>query len=407
MKEDRKILLITDLNFPYGGASANFLRLFSKGVVENGYSIEVLLQRGNQFGKTINKSRNGIVNDVNYTHCCFSNRPKYNFLKIVDDICGIFFPVFFILKKRLTGRLNYVIMYNSNALYSFLILFICRIFSIPIFNFVVEWYEKESLISNSPLGSLKWIFFKTQFEFLNKKFSALIVLTHFLKKYYLLNNLCVNKIHVQPNFIDFESFKLNSLGAKGDFVKIGYCGTPTHKDGIDDLFTAFHLLQNHYINMQLLIIGDLIGTDSLIPELKEKAKTLGIFDKIIFTGLVGYLEIPKLLHSCDILVLARPSGKFAEAGFPTKLGEYMACKKPVVITKVGDIPFYLKDCKNAMLAEPDNPKSVADKIAFLIENPESAKKIGIEGYNWAKSVLEYKNAAKNIIDFIVNLREND
>jgi glycosyltransferase involved in cell wall biosynthesis len=134
----------------------------------------------------------------------------------------------------------------------------------------------------------------------------------------------------------------------------------------------------------------------------KKAVELGISKNLTFSGLVDYEKVLQLLQTCNILVLARPSGIFAEAGFPTKLGEYLICKKPVVITKVGDIPLYFKDGFNAMLAEPDNPQSVADKIEFLIENPKTGIKIAENGFNWAKENLEYKMATRKIIEFMEN-----
>jgi glycosyltransferase involved in cell wall biosynthesis len=400
MKKTPKILLITDSNFPYGGAPANFLRLFTKGVIENQHYIDVLIQKGRQFGNQRNQKKSGTINGLHFRHCCFANRPKNYFLKIIDDICGIIFPLFFIIKNRLTGKLSSVLMYNSNAFFSVLNIFLCKILGIPIFNFVVESYEKDSVVAKSPLRILAWYLFSFQFKIINRKYTGLIVLSTFLKSYYIKNGIKENKIHLQPNFIDFEIFENIYPIKNNSSIRIGYCGTPTRKDGIDDLLSAFSILQQNYPNTELLIIGDSTGLKSLISPLKERAKNLKIDQKTFFAGLVDFIEIPILLCSCDILVLARPDGIFAEAGFPTKLGEYMACKKPVVITKVGDIPLYLKDSVNAMLAEPDNPQSVADKIAFLIENPIKARLIGEEGYKWAKSILEYKAATKKVVDFI-------
>ncbi len=57
-----------------------------------------------------------------------------------------------------------------------------------------------------------------------------------------------------------------------------------------------------------------------------------------------------------------------------------------------------------MLAEPDNPQSVADKIGFLIDHPDKARVIGENGYNWALDKLQYNKAAKKIIDFIENVK---
>lgn len=400
MIHKKKMLLLSDMNFPYGGASANFLRLFATGLSYNNEEVTVVLQRGRQYGNTKNESRRGTVDDVRYWHCCFSNRPRNYFLKIVDDVFGMFIPLIYIFFQYVSGRLKCVIMYTSNAQFSVFSILLCKLLHVPIYNVVSEWPDNHNAVQNTFINRQKAYYFKLQINYFNSKFSGLIVLSHFLKEKYLNAGLNQNKILIQPNFVEFRSFEnIKSITHSGT-IRIGYCGTPTQKDGIADLLTAFQIIQSKYSDTELLIIGDSPSNTSLIPELFEKSMRLGIDKKVIFTGLVDSREIPQLLHSCNILVLARPSGLFAEAGFPTKLGEYMACKKPVVITKVGDIPLYLKDGESAMLAEPDNPSSVADKICFLIENPDKANLIGKNGYSWAKEKLEYKKATKGIIDFI-------
>ena len=168
------------------------------------------------------------------------------------------------------------------------------------------------------------------------------------------------KILLLPNLVNLANFDSRGIYAsRNRSIRIGYCGTPTRKDGINDLLLAFQIVLKKNPDSELFVIGDTVGNNSLLPKLKEISKRLAIFDRVTFTGLVEWERIPSLLNSCDILVMARPSGRFAEAGFPTKLGEYMACKKPVVVTKVGDIPLYLRDKESAMLVEPNNPESIA------------------------------------------------
>jgi len=62
-----------------------------------------------------------------------------------------------------------------------------------------------------------------------------------------------------------------------------------------------------------------------------------------------------------ILALARPKSKVADAGFPSKLTEYLSTGNPVVVTRVGEIPYYLKDNVHAFLTEPDSVNSFAER----------------------------------------------
>jgi len=396
----KNILLVTSSNFPFGGACANVLRLLTTGLVENGRNVDVLLQRGKQYGKKSNPdARRGQFAGVPYAYCGYLARPENYIKKIIDNFAGIFLPSLIVLRKKMKNKIDCVLVYNSTAYESIPLIIICKILKIPMINHVVEWYEKETVVNTWWKLPLWWDFL-FRMKILNKYFDGLMVTSNFLKKYYAKRHITGEKILVLPNLVDisiFDNRKFYKFKRNKD-IQIGYCGTPTKKDGINDLLSALQIVLRKNPNSALLVIGDTTGKSDL-PKLKEISKRLKIYDKVTFTGLVEWERIPCLLNSCDILVLSRPSGRFAEAGFPTKLGEYMACKKPVVATKVGDIPLYLRDQENVLLAEPDDPVSVASKILYLINNPQKAKRIGVCGYNWAKSKLDYRRASKKIKEF--------
>ena len=147
---------------------------------------------------------------------------------------------------------------------------------------------------------------------------------------------------------------------------VAYCGTASNnKDGVDKLIKAFAIVCKKHDKIKLLIIGK-------TPSEKEKTgnnaliKSLGIADKVIFTGFVNANLIPQLLMGAEVLLLDRPDNIQARNGFPTKLGEYLLTGKPVVVTKVGDIPLFLKDGESALLADPQNEQDFADKICWAI-----------------------------------------
>jgi glycosyltransferase involved in cell wall biosynthesis len=125
-----------------------------------------------------------------------------------------------------------------------------------------------------------------------------------------------------------------------------------------------------------------------------------LLNSVRFVGKVSGSEVPKLLSKCDILINPRISGILSEAGFPTKLGEYFATKRPVVATSVGDLRLYFENGNQLILVEPDLPQALTDGITFLIENQQQAIKIGQNGFNWAKFNLDYINNANKLLSFL-------
>lgn len=73
----------------------------------------------------------------------------------------------------------------------------------------------------------------------------------------------------------------------------------------------------------------------------------------------------------------------------------MLTKNPVVVTKVGDIPRFLKDGVSALLSEQCNPDDFSSKLIWALTHPKDAAIIGENGAKVAlrefNSELKQKN----------------
>lgn len=398
---EKKILLVTNSNFPYGGASANYLRLLTSGLSKNNCTVQVLLQRGFFYTDEKEKiNRHNKFEDIDYRYVSFTKRPKKKILKMLESFLGSILPVFFIINLKIKKEVDTVLIYNSTTFEEACVLFISKVLHLQIINIVSEWYEKQSLVF-SLIDNIKWWDFLFRMRYLNFRFNKLIIFSVFLKDYYLKKGYPERRIYLLPNLVDISPFIFEQASDPKSDIRIGYCGTPTFEGGILDLLEAFSIVKKKEGKAELLIVGD-VADSSQIPYLKTVAEQFGISDSVIFKGLVQYQEIPRLLHSCDILVLARPKGRFAEAGFPTKLGEYFACHKPVVLSLVGDFPLYFQDGKEVIFALPNNPDNLAEKIFYLIRNKEVADTISHNGFNWAANNIEYVSKCSSVKEFLYN-----
>lgn len=399
-----KAIIITSTNFPYGGAGANYIRLFAKGLVENGCDVNILLLKGYLYGNNrIKEKRINVFEKIKYFHCGLINRPFNMPGKLLDDILGITGSVLFLLFK--SDRHTKVFIYNNEAHLHTPCFIAAKLLRCEIISFVPEGLEKANKYS-SMISRISWCDFSLTMNFLNMKSSRLIVFSSFLRDFYTSRGYLSRNILIIPNLLDLGFFDHVELPVrKNNRFRIGYCGNPSIKDGISDLIDAFILVTRKDTDNELLIIGDSFDQNSVLSGLKEKLMNENLSDKVIFTGLISYKEVPDKLHSCDVLALARPSGIQAAAGFPTKLGEYLASGKPVVITKVGDMQYYFKDETDILFAQPDDPESVANKILWVKNNPGRAGKIAGNGSRWAKDNLDYRTNVIRIISFLKN-REN-
>lgn len=397
-KLEKTFLLITSTNFPSGGAGANYLNLFCKGLKFNGYNIKVLLLKGFAFGKfsTKHNRKNVTTDGITFRYLGKLARPHNPFYKIVDEffvhikLIGLMFSL---LPKRKTTSL---LVYNNEVHTNFVIYTMASLFGIKIISFVPEYYSKDTF-KGSFFRRIKWYGFLFNFTYLNKLSYKLIVFSHFLKDQYLNLGYKESNIIVQPNLTDFDFWETKHPVIK---YTLGYSGTPGVENGLLDLFAAMSILKKEGINTTLSVIGDRLFGNSLIPELMEVCKDFDIAENVVFKGLVELDEVKKYLSECEILTLTRPAIIQTLAGFPTKLGEYFASGKKVIVTNFGDIEKYFRNREELVIALSGDTEDIAKKIKWIIQNGNKAELLTQEGYKKARDLLEYKSSVNKIASLI-------
>ena len=229
-----------------------------------------------------------------------------------------------------------------------------------------------------------------------KKLDGLFVISTSLKEYFVSIGVKSEKVHIINMTVDVKRF----ANVKKQVVEeryIAYCGTASNnKDGVDELIKAFGIVAGVIEDVKLYIIGktpsknDQSNNIALIDQLKLK-------DRIVFTGVVTAHKMPQLLKNSEVLALDRPDSLQAKCGFPTKLGEYLLTKNPVVVTKVGDIPRFLKDGVSALLSEQCNPDDFSSKLIWALTHPKDAAIIGENGAKVALREFNSEIETKKII----------
>ena len=232
--------------------------------------------------------------------------------------------------------------------------------------------------------------------FAARNFNGLFVISKALKHYYTAKG--VTRIEVINMFVDKSRF--DGLCKTNVEKYIAYCGTISlYKDGVDDLIRSYAIFNKHYPEYKLYIIGP-FENETVKEDLERQVNDLKLSSQVVFTGPIESKEMPQKLLDASILALARPDNKQAQYGFPTKLGEYLATGNPVVVTKVGEIPMYIEDKINGILAEPNNPKDFAEKLIYAAEHPKDAAAIGQKGKELTNSEFSSKVQTRKALNYI-------
>lgn len=113
----------------------------------------------------------------------------------------------------------------------------------------------------------------------------------------------------------------------------------------------------------------IVGTGSLLQELQNCAWKLGISKRVEFLGLRD--DIPELLAQMSVVAVPSLSEAFA-----LSLVEAMSMGRPCVASSIGGIKEILVDRVNGLLVEPDNPRALSSRIAWLLDHPAEASRMG-------------------------------
>jgi glycosyltransferase involved in cell wall biosynthesis len=106
----------------------------------------------------------------------------------------------------------------------------------------------------------------------------------------------------------------------------------------------------------------IVGTGDLVPELKAKAKELGIEGSVVFAGFVPASGLADHYRMCD--VFAMPS---KGEGFGIVFLEALACGRPVIAGNRDGSRDALLDGELGFLVDPDSPEAVAAALMDVLD----------------------------------------
>jgi glycosyltransferase involved in cell wall biosynthesis len=388
-----KILLLTSEPFPEGGAATNRMRSYSKGLTELNQVISIIGLKPTSFAQ---QKSTGIIDGYRYLNVSTLNGWNYRSTtrKILLSFKYLYKGILDVFSENRKTSHDFLILVSNNPLYIVIFFLISKIIG-------VKYVQDKSefpfvLMKKSKLGKFYAFLYV---NIIYKLFDAFIVMTEPLRAYLEKKSRKSALFITLPMTVEAERF----YRADSSFIEepyIAYCGSMGgNKDGVDLLIKSFARTSQVFTDKKLVLIGD--GPKSDIQKLIKLVDSLNIKDKVIFTGKVMRDQIPAYLCNSELLTLCRPSSLQSKGGFPTKLGEYLATAKPVVVTKVGEIPNYLTDGVNAFLAKPDDSINFSDKMSEALNDYSRATKIGIQGREVVSTVFSYKVQSKRLLNFLL------
>jgi glycosyltransferase involved in cell wall biosynthesis len=142
----------------------------------------------------------------------------------------------------------------------------------------------------------------------------------------------------------------------------------------------------------------LVGGGPQEANLKQQAKSLGIADKIVFSGRVPHSEVNRYYDLVDVLVYPRHSMRLTELVTPLKPLEAMAQGRLFVASDVGGHKELIRDGETGVLFKAGDTQSLADNVLGLLHSAghwpalkQAGRRFVETQRNWKVSVARYRD----------------
>jgi len=231
-----------------------------------------------------------------------------------------------------------------------------------------------------------------------KDVDAIIAISEGVKNVLIEGGIDAKLIRVIPDGIDFspyeektsEDYLRQELSFAPDDFLVGIVAQLSNDKGHKYLIQSSKELREHSPKIKIIIVGE----GPLRMELNKQVKEIQGEDMVFFLGFRE--DIPQILNSLDVFVLSSD-----HEGLGSIIMDAMACRLPIVATRVGGIPELVDHQKTGLLVPAQRPKSLAKAILKIYEDRELAHRLGQKGYD----VVHRKFSAESMASKAIELYE--
>ncbi|MEB2781269.1 glycosyltransferase family 4 protein [Algoriphagus sp. C2-6-M1] len=349
-----------------GSAAINRCNLFIKGINE----------------KNSDKAKLKIFKNRNYSLKGFSI-----LYKLLILVCVHFYILF--------NRSSTFIFYGE-----FSNLYFIKLLKSRKSKWISERNEFPSHIISSSISTLSYKR-SVRYDLFMSNFDALITCSEALRIYYSKFISPNSPIFILPAIVNTDLFYTKGEYNKTKVRYITYCGDwGNNKDGVPDLIRAFNVFSKNHIDFKLQLIG---STSNLkdYNEIKSLILKFNLGSKVELVGRVSHSSVPNFYQYADILVLCRPSNKQAEGGFPSKVVEYLASGKPVLVTDVGELSNYFVDNLNIFYSKA-NYHHFSQRLSEIVQDWDNSLSVGNKGRE-VSQIFSYQRVSDKFLQLIKTL----
>ena len=162
-------------------------------------------------------------------------------------------------------------------------------------------------------------------------------------------------------------------------------GDAAHK-GYDRLLTVFGRLAPRHPRLHLVFAG----RGDLVQTLRARAASMGLADRVSFTGMVHERDLPDVYRSAHFFSLVSDRGPARGEGLPLTPLEASACGVPILVGDQDGSAEAVVDGRNGFVLDPFDLTAQASRITQLIENVPLRDSLARGAADVARELFSYQ-----------------
>ena len=219
-------------------------------------------------------------------------------------------------------------------------------------------------------------------------------------------NVPADKISIVENGVETDLFRFDPEAAAEvrkqlkleDRFLICYIGTMGNAHGLETLIAAAEELQTALPSAIFLLIGEGAEKERIV----ELAAGRGLTN-IQFLGQQPRERIPAYVSAADLCLVMLKKTELFKTVIPTKLLEYMACERPVIVAVDGQARQIVEEAGGGVFVEPENSRAVVKAILGCAEDPEQGRQMGTRGRQYIVSKFSREKTARDYVSVLEKL----
>ena len=376
-------------DFPEGAAPTGRIKCYAQGLRDEGHEVSLFFLWPHALGiGRVNAERQGTWEGIPFRYFSWTTRPlRSPGRKLVTAVAAVVGSSIYLVRNH--KRFDVLYLYRPFVRHFLHVYLLAAVLGVPV---VIEQTELPSSLyrERSWRRRVRRLLNAVDERVTHHFVGHCIVISRRLFDHYE-GRYPAGHLHLISAMVDPERFRPGT-GRQRTYLA-GYLGSFEAKDNVPGLVGAFAEARKTLPALRLRLMGSCVHEG----EVARLVRGQRVEDAVEMTGPVSARDLPRVLAECDLLIMNRIDSPYAQHGFPSKLGEYLATGTPVIATRVSDVEEYLRDEEDALLIGAGDDAALADAIVRRYRRDDHYRDVGLRGRQAALRHFSHRRGVAELV----------